>query len=108
MACRAGEVTIDFDDNLLPEDGPQRRAAIARGTAQVELLQEVQKYLPDFRATFSAGELPSQFIEANLKKAAVSAAVSGKSRKRIGTIKLKTWTDDKLYSDQSQRNSERR
>lgn len=83
IKVRAGEVTVEFDDNLLPEDAVQRRAAIARGKAQVELLQEVEKYLPDLWATFSAGELPSQFIEANLKKATVAAAASGKPREPV-------------------------
>ncbi|KAG8896903.1 Glycosyltransferase Family 90 domain containing protein, partial [Tulasnella sp. 417] len=53
------------------------RVAIERATDQLRLLEEVQQWLPDFRATFTAHDGPNQFIGYDLRSEAVDhAAIS--------------------------------
>jgi hypothetical protein len=41
---------------------------------QIDLLGDVARWLPDFRATFTAHDGPYQFISRELKEAALDAA----------------------------------
>ncbi|KAF8754258.1 Extension Ser/Thr-type protein kinase [Rhizoctonia solani] len=47
---------------------------LPRANEQVKLLSEVARWLPDFRATFTAHDGPYQFISWELKEAALKAA----------------------------------
>ncbi|KAG8991395.1 Glycosyltransferase Family 90 domain containing protein [Tulasnella sp. 427] len=48
--------------------------AIDRGAEQLRLLEEIQQWLPDFRATFTAHDVPYQFIGYDMRSEAVDHA----------------------------------
>lgn len=56
---------------MKPED---EEVAIDRAMEQLRLLEEVQEWLPDFRATFTAHDVPYQFIGHDLRSEAVDHA----------------------------------
>ena len=83
------------DDNDLAASRINRYKLVHKANQQMELLESVQAFLPDFRATFGAGDLPryvdrwvwsfliltpiafSQFLSNALRSAAVKAARNG-------------------------------
>lgn len=52
----------------------EEQVAIDRSAEQLRLLEEVQQWLPDFRATFTAHDVPYQFIGHDLRSEAVDYA----------------------------------
>ncbi|QRV74770.1 glycosyltransferase family 90 protein [Ceratobasidium sp. AG-Ba] len=54
--------------------GSQTDELLPRAEMQIGLLSEVARWLPDFRATFTAHDGPYQFIASDLKEAALDAA----------------------------------
>lgn len=83
IVCRKGVVALDYDSALLPGDDSLRKLVMSRAQGQLDLLKPIQKFLPDFRATFSSEETPSQFIGDNLRRAALGAASSAKGRESM-------------------------
>ncbi|KAJ1307235.1 hypothetical protein OPQ81_001349 [Rhizoctonia solani] len=69
LVSEKGKITVGLHvlgnnvDELLP-----------RANEQVKLLSEVARWLPDFRATFTAHDGPYQFIDWGLKESALKAA----------------------------------
>ncbi|KAG8745102.1 Glycosyltransferase Family 90 domain containing protein [Ceratobasidium sp. 414] len=53
--------------------GKQVDELLPRANMQIDLLSEVARWLPDFRATFTAHDGPYQFIASELKEAAIAA-----------------------------------
>ncbi|KAG8987720.1 Glycosyltransferase Family 90 domain containing protein [Tulasnella sp. 427] len=69
IASKKGEVTI-ASDTVVNMDAKTTE----RMQGQLGLLKPVQTLLPDFRATFTAADIPSQFISDETRKAALEAA----------------------------------
>ncbi|KAG8907344.1 Glycosyltransferase Family 90 domain containing protein [Tulasnella sp. 403] len=56
------------------EQADEVESAISRAEDQLELLDELKQWLPDFRATFSAHDVPYQFIGYDMKSEASTHA----------------------------------
>ncbi|KAG8901563.1 Glycosyltransferase Family 90 domain containing protein [Tulasnella sp. 408] len=96
MVSDARKVT--FEVQLPPNNSGSPEALTAnhglrkRAEDQAELLEAVQEWLPEFRATFANGKLPSQIVTAHMRDSAVRAARQGKlaenvnleSKRRVG------------------------
>ncbi|KAG8897908.1 Glycosyltransferase Family 90 domain containing protein [Tulasnella sp. 403] len=93
IACANGKVSVAVE-NFDKSDPVRLKKIRMRAEGQVKLLQRVQQYLPDFRATFNALDTPHEPINYELNNAALQAAKDSKvlDSKKKYPAKVKGWS----------------
>ncbi|KAG8905165.1 Glycosyltransferase Family 90 domain containing protein [Tulasnella sp. 403] len=79
LACVNGRVFLANAEQL-PTSAAQNRLARQRIDAQLEILQPIEAFLPDFRATFSTDDVPNEVVSWEVMNKATAVAKLGKNR----------------------------
>ena len=69
-----GSSTVELLNHTLRDDS---RIGRRRVQDQLNLLKDVQQWLPEFRTTFTSQDVPTQFVSWEMRKRAVEAAERG-------------------------------
>ncbi|KAG9051021.1 Glycosyltransferase Family 90 domain containing protein [Tulasnella sp. UAMH 9824] len=81
---------VFFAGHSVTGDEGGARIAEERAADQLRLLEDVQQWLPDFRATFSAHDVPYQFIGHDLRSEAVDRAAASEYMDKESAAEFQT------------------